>query len=478
MKKSMLATLMLALGLASVGQADWFHYANNVRTPDGNLNHDADMVQMSVVATEIAEGWTCLRYERVSDKAKQGRVKTTARFMDGGEEVGSLTFTSGVTGNRVLNCKQNPVDTPIGVIVEFSHEFLGMPKVLGKKGQYVDVSGLVGETILEPVAAFDLGTLFLTSEDEEARGRIASANSLFLAEGDVSEKHPKSLAQTAVANRDLEEAVVCTSYYRNAANDKSKGRVTASATVTYPDGETEKLNFSSGVSQFQATSCRQLSRDAPIGTVVENDISFKNMPRLKAAAPENFVVATSISTAGNVDFRPPPPPEVPEPPAAGPGPAPPPPPPPPPGGGSGGLSGADIRCISRVLYTGGSGSRQIVRPNKNKGGKFEVFGPRSRIANGAAVPSTLGFGSTYAAACADYERKMGSLGPEGPGLSSGDISRWVWYSNMSSASGPTAVRRDPRGGFHGDYWRPWTGVVILNGSSPGQILDLLRSRGL
>jgi hypothetical protein len=476
MKKSMLTALVLMLGLSTVGHADWFHFANNVRTPDGNLNHDADMVQMAVVATEIAGGWACIRYDRDSSNLKKGRVKSTARFLDGGEEVGRLDFTSGVTQNRVLNCKEAP-DTPIGTIVEFTHEFLGMPKVLGKKGEYVDVSGVMGESILEPIIAFDLGTIFLTSADEEERGRIASSSSLYVAT-EAFKKHPKSLAQTAVANRDLDNAVVCTSYFRNSDRDKSKGRFTSNATVTYPDGETEKVNFSSGVSKFEAISCKELSRDAPVGTVVENDITFKKMPRLRErdGNPENFVVNTSISTAGEVDFREPPIPDVATPAAPGPGVAPP--PPPPTGGGSGGLSGADIACISRVLYIGGAGSRQIVRPNKNKGGKFEVFGPNSLISNGAAVPSTLGFGSTYAAACADYERKRGSLGGQGPGLSSADISRWVWYSNMSSANGPTAVRKDPKGGFHGDYWRPSTGVVILNGGSPGQILDLLKSRGL
>jgi hypothetical protein len=94
------------------------------------------------------------------------------------------------------------------------------------------------------------------------------------------------------------------------------------------------------------------------------------------------------------------------------------------------------------------------------------------------VVSTLGFGPTYAAACADYERKRGPIGPSGPPLSSADIANWVWYSNMNSSAGPTAVRRDPRGGYHADYYRPSLGAIIVNVSSPRAAIDALRRAGL
>ncbi len=477
MKKSMLATLMLMLGLSTVGQAGWFHSANNVRTPDGNLLHDSSMVQMAVVTTDVETGWACVRYIRDSKQVKKGRLKTTALFLVDGEEVGKLDFTSGVTQNRILNCKEGP-EAPIGTVVEFTHEFLGMPRVLGKKGEFRDVSGIVGGSELDPLVAFDLGTIALAPADEDGRGRIASASSLFVADK-ASQKHPAALSQTAISTRViLTNPVACTSYRRNAEGNRSKGRFTSTATVIYPDGETEELKFSAGVNKSEAVSCKELSRDAPLGTVVENEIDFTNMPRLKGIedAPQNFVVHTSLSTAGEVDFRPPPAPVVDNPPdnPGGGGGTPPPPPP----GSTGALSAEDQACISRVLYASGGNSRQIVRPRGNQGGKFEVFGPNSQVdSTGHPVVSTLGFGSTYAAACADYERKRGKMSA-GPAIPGGDISLWVWYSNMNAAGGPTAVRRDPRGGFHGDCWRPGKGVVIFNGGTPNSVLKQLQNAGL
>lgn len=476
MKKTILTALVLTLGLSTAGQAGWYHFANNVRTPDGNLVHDGAMVQMSVVATEMNSSWACVRYSRDSKKLKQGRVKSTARYLLDGEEIRKIDFVERVTQNRVLNCKKGP-KAPVGTVVEFTHQFLGMPRVFGKKGEYIDVSGVVGAKILQPVIAFDAGTLALMPAEDDGRGRIASASSLFVAD-QASQRHPVALSQTAIANRAFASPKVCVSYRRAAGENRNQGRFVATSTVIYPNGQTEKLEFGAGVSKGEAVRCKDLSRDVPVGTVVESDIQFQKMPRLRdlKASPEHFMMNTSISTAGDVDFRPPPAAPVVDAPPSDPGSGTPPPPPPP--GGGGPLNAADQRCISRVLYAGGSGSRQIVRPRGNKGGKFEVFGPRSAIANGKAVPATLGFGSTYALACNDYERKMGSLGPEGSSLSGSDVGGWIWYSNLSSAAGPTAVRKDPRGGFHGDYWRPWSGVVILNGGSPGAILKALQSRGL
>lgn len=467
--KVLLAGLVLTIGLSAAGQAEWFHSANLVRTPNGNLAHAEALVQVTVLATDMVNSQVCVRYTRESDKVKQGRIKTTARFFLAEDDVRAVSFVEGVAQNEVLSCKKAP-NAPLGTVVEFSHQFLGMPRVFGKKGHYVDVSGIVGES------AFDLETLGLAPAEEDARGRINSARSIFTADK-ASQRHPVLLAQTAVASRLLLEPRACVSYRRAKEGNQNKGRFVAQATVIYPDGETEKLDFAAGVKKGEAIRCKELSREAPIGTMIESDIQFRKMPRLRNlnAQAEYFDVSTSLSTAGDVAFRPAPVPDVVdgpgnENPGAG--------PPPPPGPGTAGLSGLDQRCISRVLYAGGAGSRQIVRPRGNKGGKFEIFGPRSRVANGAAVPATLGFGSTYAAACNDYERKMGNLGPEGRALSGADVSAWIWYSNMNSAAGPTAVRKDPRGGFHGDYWRPSTGVVIFSGPNPLAILRELQRRGL
>ena len=257
--------------------------------------------------------------------------------------------------------------------------------------------------------------------------------------------------------------------------------------MVQPDGEIGFLKIVGGVRDNEFLNCKTYEGRIFGGAMVEFDFELNNMPRLDVTSDvTGFAdIYSVVSTTGEPVFREPPPPPEPKPvpvpvapttptnpttPTTPSGPATPPP--------SGGLSGADQVCISKLLYAPGAGARQIVRPRGNHGGKFEVFGPRSVFANGVVVTSTLGFGPTYAAACADYERKRGPIGPNGPPLSAADISRWVWYSNMNSAAGPTAVRRDPRGGYHADYYRPNLGAIIVNVSSPGAAIDALRRAGL
>lgn len=468
----LLAVMVLALGPATASDAAWTHFANTVRTPDGNLAHTDELVQMFVLGTDIESSQACVVYKRETDKPRQGRVLVSARFNLPDGAVEEVNFVGGVAKNEYSKCKEGPA-APVGTLVEYTFDFRGMPRILGNKGQYTDVSGVVADG--EP----EVETLGLTPA-EDGRGRINSASSIFTADK-ASQRHPLSLAHTAIANRLLVEPTLCVSYQRT-ARKRNKGRIVSEVNVTYPDGETERLRFSGGVRKNEFIRCRQLSRDAPLGTMAENDLAFLGMPRLRQldANSEYALVNTSISTAGDVAFRTPP--AVPDPPAdddpGGDDRGTPEPPPPPPGGGSGALTDADKRCISRVLLAAGSGARQIVRPKGNRGGKFEVFGPRSLISGGQVVTSTLGFGSTYAAACADYERKRGNIGPEGPPLSARDVANFIWYSNMNSSAGPTAVRRDPRGGFHADYWRPSTGPVIVNVSSPSAAIEALRRAGL
>ncbi len=470
MKSTLLAVPVLAFALTSAGEAGWTHSTATARTPDGNLAHATELAQSFVIGTDLSRARACIQYQREGERPRQGRVVATGRFTQPDGSVSELNFAGGVSESALAICKTVP-NAPAGTLAEFTYELKGMPRVFGNRGQFTEVSGVLSDGLPR------VAPLGLTPAEDDGKGRIHSSRSLFVPDK-ASQRHPLGVSQTLFANRLYIEPQLCLSYQREAEKNRNKGRVLGKVRLTFPDGETQDVSFAGGVRQGEFVACKGIGRDVPIGTMAEGDFEFRSMPRLRSldGGPEYALVNTSISTAGDVAFRQPPIADVPsddpgDDPGPGGGPSPPPP--------SGGLSTADQVCISKILLsplTGGS--RQIVRPNKNRGGRIEVFGPRSRVADGKAVPSTLGFGSTYAAACADYERKMGPIGASGRNLTAAEVQCFVWYQNMNSGSGPTAVRRDPRGGFHGDYWRPWTGVVIFSASGPYQVIQTFQRRGL
>ena len=458
-----LSLLIVTFGSVTAAQAGWVHYSTSMNQPAKNLKHTATLEQMLIVPVDVAEAQVCVFYSNTTSKKNKGRVVAEARMFDtDGEEI-VLKYAGGVNKNAYEKCKAGPA-LEAGSTVYFSYEFKGMPRVLGKQDQYFEVAGVVSDSG-EP----EFDRVPVRSTDADETGWIHSASSLFFNDKET-EKHPAKLSQTLVLTTEAASSKVCVAYANTLADGK-RGKVTSTINVVRADG-TEKLKLTGGVSNNIYENCKDLG-DVGQAEMVTWDMELKNFPRLRGeGSSKDFVdINAVVSTAGDVQFEPAP--ENPSTPTdpddpTDPGETPPP---------SGGLSGADQVCISKVLYIG-SGAAQIVRPRGNKGGKFEIFGPRSVYANGEVDPATVGFGSTYAAACADYERKRGSLGPNGPALSSRDIDNWVWYSNMNSAAGPTAVRRDPRGGFHADYYRPSLGAIIVDVASPWAAIEALKRAGL
>jgi hypothetical protein len=97
---------------------------------------------------------------------------------------------------------------------------------------------------------------------------------------------------------------------------------------------------------------------------------------------------------------------------------------------------------------------------------------------GGVNPNTTGYGDTIAAAVKDYERKMGLL-PSGSGLSASDVAALEWYQRMNTASGPTSIRRDGGGTFHGEYYRVGRGSIHRSGfSSITSVVNWFKSQGL
>ncbi|MDH3255641.1 MAG: hypothetical protein OEM62_11660, partial [Acidobacteriota bacterium] len=91
---------------------------------------------------------------------------------------------------------------------------------------------------------------------------------------------------------------------------------------------------------------------------------------------------------------------------------------------------------------------------------------------------TTGYGSTIAAAVADYERKMGKLAAGGL-LTSRQLGAIEWYRRIDASQGPTSIRRSRSGGYYGEYYRPSRGA-IHNGpyATMSQAVDWLKAQGL
>lgn len=124
---------------------------------------------------------------------------------------------------------------------------------------------------------------------------------------------------------------------------------------------------------------------------------------------------------------------------------------------------------------------QLWRSKNGSPAKWQVVGPKTRAVPGTnkLILSTAGVGSTVARAVADYERKMGALNGPGARLSAANRAALVWYSRMSAAGGPTSVRRDSRGGYHGEYYRPGKGARHKGPFSTfAGAINYLKSEGL
>ena len=108
-----------------------------------------------------------------------------------------------------------------------------------------------------------------------------------------------------------------------------------------------------------------------------------------------------------------------------------------------------------------------------------AVGPKTQVISGNKLDyTTAGVGATIAAAVSDYERKTGSNLGTGSGLSSTEKSLLQWYSGINAAGGPTSVRRDGMGRYHGEYYRPSKGARTKTVGSLADALGWLQAEGL
>ena len=110
-----------------------------------------------------------------------------------------------------------------------------------------------------------------------------------------------------------------------------------------------------------------------------------------------------------------------------------------------------------------------------------MIGPRTLVDSryrGNVVPTTTGYGATIAAAVRDYERKRGALN-KGPALVPSAVKLLEWYSGIDSRGGPTSVRRNPKGQYIGEFYRPGRGTQhSVPFRTLAEALSYLKSNGL
>ena len=218
--------------------------------------------------------------------------------------------------------------------------------------------------------------------------------------------------------------------------------VDTTVTIRYPKGKEETLQLSGEVQNHVLTNCQKASKRFKDGTIVVFEHHLSRMPELDKGDYADLVGA--VSTTGEPDFReeeeqeeeqedeetdPPAPGSV--------------------------FSTADEHAITRVL---GQGRHQLKRRKNNQPGKWVITTPKTIRDNF----KTQGFGPTPAAALANYEKKMGSLGGQSLArlLTNSERKKLEWYARMNTSAGPTSLRTDSAKKFHADVYRPHLGVRI------------------
>ncbi len=513
---SLLLVALLALALVSPTQAAWFHVSHSVYQPRADAEgHPTAVTQMLVMPHDAVRPQVCVAYNNTAEAGGKGRIVSRIRIITpGGEDlfglpiepvIRPLSLAGGVSRNSYLNCRLVG-DMKAGDIVEFEHDFKGMPKLTNDAGEidFAEINGIVSDAGKPTIWSAPLG--FRLPQGNSPNGLVAparggwfhSSNSVLQADRNL-QKQPKRLVQTMVVPEPARRPTVC-SGYSNMSHNANKGRLLTTVLVDRVDGGTQTVKLRSNVRDNFALSCKQLA-DLEAGDMVRFIFQLKGMPKLgKVDQTIEFADLTgAISTAGEPSFRedsppppeplpdpsPDPPPGSPVPPPSSPppsSPSPPPPsgpaPPPSPPGASGPVSAADAQAVAKLLYT--NRRTQLWRPKGNNPSKWLVVGPNTRAIPGTnnLILSTAGVGNTIAGAVADYERKMGSLGVGG-GLSSADLDAIRWYSGLDASGGPTSIRRDGGGGYHGEFYRRWSGAIHAGPfSSIRGAVDWMRSRGL
>ncbi len=471
-KSALIAAVLLSIGASTAASAGWLHFANAVIQAERAVQkHPVKLTQTIIVPKAAEAPLVCTGYSNNLAQDSKGRIVTSvlAAYADGTQERKKLI--SKVRRGFSIACKKLGKDLASGDVVIFEHAFKGFPRlrIEGRRSNFAEIASIIS-TAGVPGLAQDAplgfgpakGSAPLNLLPEKGPGWYHSSRSLFQADRD-GQKHPPSLERTVFIPDDRADVRICAGY-NNIARRPNQGRVVAAALVNHADGTLERLNFIGGVRSNRFLVCKRPSKDLAAGTFVEFFFLLKGMDKLQMVGQTiGFAdIVGAVSTSGDPIFREPPPPANPKPGPEPPAPNPPPPPPPPPGPnpppGGGGISSADEIAVSTLMIL--NKKVQLWRSKNDEPRKWTVVGPKTRAVPGTnqLIASTAGFGDTPAAALADYERKQGSLGPRGPQLSAADRAGLVWYASMSSAGGPTSVRRDGSGKYYGEYYRPSHGA--------------------
>ncbi len=503
-RSTLLAAGLLAVVAMPTADAGWLHYANAVvQAQEETEKHPGAIAQMVVTQANVARPNVCVGYTSNVGKGGQGRVfsRVLASYPDGSEE--RINFITGVKNNTLLNCKKLKRVVPARTTFLFEHEFRNFPRLrnTGSRIEFAEISSIVS-SLGAPTLGQDAPLGFVPAKGPAPYGLLPeqgspwfrSSRSIFQAEQE-SQKHPKSRTETLLIAAERKGASLCVSY-SNASASAGQGRVVVTARISKLDGTVQRVKFAGGIDENQFLRCKDASSKLMPGEFVDFDFKLKGLPKLKMDG--EFIgfadIAGAIVTAGGAVLReppPPPPPPEPEPtddpPAPSPtppppsppppGPAPTPPPPPPSGGGS--ITEADQRAASKLMIN--HRGVQLWRSKGDSPAKWQVVGPNTRAIPGTnrLILSTAGVGNTVAQAVADYERKQGSLGPQGGLLSPGDRALLQWYANINTAGGPTSVRRTRTGGYYGEYFRPGRGPQHQGPfASFGGALNWLKNQGL
>lgn len=328
-----LGLLSLTLALAAPADAAWFYAVNSTFQPRAaSESHPGALSQALVVPHDAVRPEICVAYNNSAGNGKQGRIVTLVRITEpGGEDlfglpidpvVTHMSLSGGVSRNSYLNCRVAP-DLEAGDIVEFEHDFLGMPKLRedAKGIDFAEVSGVVSDVGEPTVWTAPLG--FRLPRGNSPNGLVPPAkggwyhavNSVFQAERD-GQKQPRRLIQTLVVPQAAKKPRVCAAYSNMSAN-AGKGRLLTAVRVDRVDGRTETLKLVASVRQNRALSCRQVA-DLEAGDLVRFTFFLKGAPRLgKVKQIVEFADLTgAVSSAGEPAFRevsPPPPPPPPDP---------------------------------------------------------------------------------------------------------------------------------------------------------------------
>ncbi len=474
--KILLPSLIGVALLAGSAQASWLFLSTSVfQAEEHKQKHPTTLMQTLALPEDTITSNLCVAYKNNFKKKNKGSVETTVRLSRGTDSIESLdeiaTFEleGNIKDNGYFECMAVP-DMERGDILTFETTFKKLPKLkIKKKTDYFVVHGSVSLGELPSDA-------HLYQPQPEQGGWLHFANTILKA--DINDHpHPEDWEQAIIVPQDTVAPQVCSSYL-NSASNKNQGSVSARVSIARDifDISLEQFNLDGDISKNGYVDCKTVD-DLPKDSVVFFEYDFHGVPDLKTAQVDWAGIRGVVSTAGQPSTDtsdPPDDPDDPPPPDDDPPPPDDDPPPPPP---SGQLSEADQRAVSSLLLK--TTKTQLWRSKNNNPTKWTVVGPKTKAIEGTnkLIASTAGYGNTIAAALADYEKKKGKLAA-GDLLTKKEREAIEWYCGIGT-SGPTSVRHDSSGNFHGEYYR--TGKGAQHHGPVGKMttaIDWLKSQGL